>query len=167
MIPLRPGSPDRQGPQNQFIQGPSDPLEFQSDPFTEALISRIENSPCEKFSDAQLDALRQSLLKSRGRVSHAIDIRLSLNLIVHRFYLVFFLGRDRRRAIRKTDEERRRRASLCFQALILLLLAVVLSAGFLIFSAVGLYIIKSVLGIDLFPDKHLWDFFGSSLLVEK
>jgi len=88
-----------------------------------------------------------------------IDTRVSIPLYFARYYIVFLLGRDLRRSTRTILLERRRDSSqaagftLVF-TLIWNILLILLVAGFVI-----IYYLKSTMGIDIFPDMHLWDIF--------
>jgi len=75
-----------------------------------------------------------------------------------RFYLVIYLGNDCRKKTRLLDE-RTFRALLKF--VIKWFITVVLwGATFIVLGSV-IYYAKSVMGIDIFPEKHMWDFMPS------
>ncbi|MCP3670456.1 MAG: hypothetical protein GY814_08475 [Gammaproteobacteria bacterium] len=129
------------------------------DPFTENILANIPLEIRRGFSSDQLTALRTALATAHDRSRHMIDARVSIPLYFARYYIVFLLGRDLRRSTRKILLERRRDSSqaagftLVF-TLIWNILFVLLVAGFVI-----IYYLKSTMGIDIFPDMHLWDIF--------
>lgn len=110
----------------------------------------------ESFSTTQLDHLQQAIRDSR-HVIHPVDLRWTLNFWRFRYYFVFLAGRDRRALTRK-QESFFRRTELTFLF------------GFLTFSVLFgllvLYLVKSALGIDLFPNHSLgiWDWFQAKYL---
>jgi hypothetical protein len=103
------------------------------------------------FTEAQLASLRLALgARSWGR--HAVDVRGTVVFWRWRYYYVFLLGRNRRELTRREKQ------------LSLLLQAVFLSALLLLSTLLGLlvlYLVKSALGIDLFPGFSLgiWSWF--------
>lgn len=83
---------------------------------------------------------------------HRVDIRKSFPFLRKRYYLVFLLGRDMRRYARKES------------TLFRVLMTGLVTFGILFCIAsllLGLYMIKSALGIDLFEHFHLglWDWY--------
>jgi hypothetical protein len=106
------------------------------------------------FSPEQLQILRSLLESATPKPAPKIvDLRFGVDLLIDRFYIVLFVGKDRRRQQR-----------LYFPELISKwgnqLAAVVLLVGVnLVISLVilmGAYLVKSALGIDLTPG-HLAD----------
>jgi hypothetical protein len=91
--------------------------------------------------------------------NHLIDARFNVSLFFGRFYLVFQFGRDRRETRQSIFAERRRKAHVAMSLMMFSLLTLDIIA-FLPGLFFLLYILKSALGINLFPNKHLWDFLG-------
>ncbi|GIU36400.1 hypothetical protein L2719_14860 [Shewanella schlegeliana] len=107
----------------------------------------------DSFSEPQLLYLRRALINNRWQ-KHMIDSRGSFYLpfIGWRFFYVFLFGRNKRAYSRKEKQ----------LSLALFLLSIV--AFILISIAFGLlllYLLKSMLGIDLFEGTSLeiWDWF--------
>ncbi len=120
------------------------------DPFLERFFSRISREMAESFSDEQLLAVKQAFADQVGR-DHAIDLRLSLPLLFRRYYMVFIAGPERRdQSRRRRDRSNNRiakRTNVVFMIFMLIF-------GF--FSIIGmLYLLKSALGIDLWPNSSL------------
>jgi hypothetical protein len=85
-------------------------------------------------------------------------VRVTLHLFFERLYFVLLIGKDRRKSTRKLLVERRQRASFMAGAVFI---GILFLNVFMTVTVVGffiLYFVKSFLGIDIFPDMHLWDF---------
>jgi hypothetical protein len=129
-----------------------------NDPFINAIISHIPLDVQKTLTLVQRDALIDALTKARSEGGHLIDVRVTLHLFFERLYFVLLIGKDRRQATRKILIERRQKASFMAGAVFILVLFLNV---FLTVSVLGffiLYFAKSFLGIDIFPDQHLWDF---------
>lgn len=121
------------------------------DEFTQGLMKRLPPHLRDSFSEEQLDALRIAFGARRwGR--HAIDLRGTLPFGRSRFYFVLLAGHNRRDAPRWQQE-----LTLATKAFGLTL--------FLLFCGLvglaALYLLKSALGIDIFPNYSLglWSWF--------
>lgn len=127
-------------------------------PAIKKLLSRMPEHVASSFTDEQLTHLLTAV-GSRSWGKHKVDFRGTFKLPFYqwRYYYVLLAGRNYRELSRKE-----RRMSL--------LITTVISTLFLMFSAVlgllVLYLIKSALGIDLFPGFSLgiWGWFKSSFL---
>lgn len=126
---------------------------IKNDPVIKNLLARMPQSVADSFNDEQLTNL-MTAIGSRSWGNHTVDKRGTFKIPLYkwRFYYVLLLGRNYRELSRKE-----RQFSLISVA--------IFSTLFLIFSAsVGLlvlYLIKSALGIDLFPGFSLgiWHWF--------
>jgi hypothetical protein len=83
-----------------------------------------------------------------------VDLRFSVDLILARFYVVLFVGKDRRQQKRPYLPARMARVGNIVAAVILLLGLNLLISLFIFLFA---YLTKSAIGIDLFPSQHLAD----------
>lgn len=83
-----------------------------------------------------------------------VDLRFTVDLILGRFYVVLFVGKERRRGSRSHLPPRATRVGNAIAAIVLLvgLNLLITSVLFLL-----LYLLKSALGIDLFAGEHLID----------
>lgn len=128
-----------------------EPLEIRDDPFVVGLLGRMPGTVRESFTDEQLLALKVALGARQWR-RHSIDARGTLGFWRWRYYYVVVAGRERRHLTRR--EEQLARAG-----------KFALLAGFLVCSVLCgllvLYLVKSALGIDLFPHYSLglWGWF--------
>lgn len=112
----------------------------------------------ESFTDEQLTHLLTAV-GSRSWGKHKVDLRGTFKLPFYRwrYYYVVLAGRNHRELTRK---ERR----------ISIIITTVVSSLFLMFSAalglLVLYLVKSALGIDLFPNFSLgiWGWFKGTFL---
>jgi hypothetical protein len=122
-----------------------------SDPFIKGILDRLPGNLESDFTDEQLEGLKIALARQSWNV-HPIDFRKSIGFFRWRYYFVFIAGRNLRssklrgRGIIKTAESLFLTTLVIFTALFGLLFA---------------YLIKSALGIDLFPGFSLgiWDWF--------
>ncbi len=69
------------------------------DEFLAHYLRRIDPAVAASFTKEQRHAIR-IMFGDRGATRHAVDVRCTFPLGWRRFYLVFLLGRDRRRIIR-------------------------------------------------------------------
>lgn len=138
---------------NSIAETTSADRDIRSEPDMQQLLSRMPQEVASSFSDLQLIHLKMAI-GGRQWGSHKLDIRgtLTLPFTRWRYYYVFLFGRNRRRL-----SDREKQASLLMTAVILLLFfSVCIGIGLL-----GLYLVKSFAGIDLFPSFSLgiWDYF--------
>ncbi|MBL0709555.1 MAG: 3-phosphoshikimate 1-carboxyvinyltransferase [Colwellia sp.] len=123
-------------------------------PVIKKLLSKMPEAVAKSFNDEQLTHLLTAV-GSRSWGKHKIDFRGTFKLPFYhwRFYYVFLVGKNYREL---TRQEKR----MSF------LITTVISTLFLMFSIVlGLliiYLVKSALGIDLFPNFSLgiWSWFN-------
>lgn len=119
------------------------------------LLSGMEKSVADSFTEEQRKALQKSITNQDWH-QHNIDFRptLALPFLPWSFYLVFLVGINRRGLL---PAER-------FIAFTMLLF-IIFIIGLLIIGCafVLIYLLKSLLGIDLFPNESLgiWDQFKS------
>ncbi len=85
---------------------------------------------------------------------HLVDIRLTF-WFIKQWYFVLLLGEDIRKHVRIMPE-RKERTVLSF--VLNIVFYFILIMGILASLFIFFYIIKTIFGIDIFPDKHLTDF---------
>jgi len=119
------------------------------------LLSRMDKSVADSFTHKQRKAL-QKIMNTRDWHKHDVDFRptLALPFLPWNFYMVFLLGVNKREL---SPTERVMAAAMFL--LVLFVTGLVLIGGVF----VVLYLLKSWLGIDLFPNESLglWDEFKS------
>lgn len=129
---------------------------LREDPTIISLLSRMPEAVQNSFTEEQLANLRVAL-GARSWGKHKIDFRSTISFFSYRYYYVFVAGRNRRELSRAE-----KRKGLLIQS--------ILMSTFLVFcSMLGLlvlYLVKSALGIDLFPNFSLgiWSWFKENVL---
>jgi len=124
--------------------------------FTDAVMAHLGDDVLEAMAPEHVRALRGALRANAPLSRHPVDARGVIPLFFFRLYFVFGMGRDRRGKTRLIETRRRQRASA---AATTTLLTVMMSAAcWAIFM--GLYVVKSLLGIDLIEGFHLTTWFS-------
>ena len=132
---------------------PSSPVvaDIRQDDLIVKLLGRLPSSLAQTYTDEQLDGIKSALGPNTWG-GHFIDNRgtFKFPFIKWRFYYVFLLGKNKR-AYTRTEKK-------MSVAMLMLSITALILAGML-FGLLSLYILKSALGIDLFPDASLgiWD----------
>lgn len=121
------------------------------DPFIAGLKERLPEALRESFTEEQLEALKLAF-GTRSWGKHSVDLRGTVKFWHRRYYFVFLAGRNYRQLSRLEQE-----LSLLGKATVL---AVILLACGLV-GLLLLYLLKSALGIDIFPDYSfgVWTWF--------
>lgn len=131
-------------------------LQAQSeDSFVIGLKERLPDDLKDSFTPEQLSALKVAF-GARKWGQHSIDLRGTLRLWHWRYYFVFLAGRNRRDLSRR--EQQLSRMATAFALSLFLLFSIML--GLLV-----LYLVKSALGIDIFPNFSLgiWGWFKANV----
>ena len=130
---------------------------LRADPFTLSVLRRLGPEFVTKLDDRDRYHLIKSVTSCRPLQRHPVDIRGTIPLFFRSYYFVFLMGRDRRRNRKKLEKDRRG-ATSAFSSLAVMSYFI-LSFGILLLSvmAVVFYIVKALLDIDLFPDRHAAD----------
>lgn len=134
-----------------------DQLDTSSEIFASFTMNKIDKDVLATMTPEQVSAIRAALIASNRSQRHAIDLRGSFSLYFAHYYFVFFAGRDRRKntllkeAIRNNRGNKHFGIAFTYGGLLFALLVLGI-IGF--FSA---YWLKSELGIDINPNKHLED----------
>lgn len=125
------------------------------DAFTLHVMSKIEPQVLKSLNLVQLESIRSAISANAPFKRHPVDIRMVLPLFFVRLYCVVLIGSDSRSAQRTLESQRRQttfrisKHSLLYIALIAMIPT----------SLAILYVIKSSLGIDIFPNQHLYEIF--------
>ena len=126
--------------------------------FASFTMSKIDPKVRSSLSEEQQKAIWEALIASEKSNKHSIDVRGSFSLYLAHYYFVFFAGRDRRKSTHLVELVRNskgnKQASFLFTGIgIIFIGLIVLIVGFM-----TAYYLKSEMGIDIFPGKHLGDF---------
>jgi hypothetical protein len=125
------------------------------DPFTHHLLENIDPKVRDSLTPHQLSAIVRAAQTNQPMHRHPVDLRGVIPFFFARYYFVLVMGRDQRSAARRIEKHRWGWASLCIWTISLLLV----STPFIILVLVLLYFLKSALGIDLIPGRHVTDLF--------
>lgn len=111
-------------------------------------LERIDSYILESLNPEQLQAITSALEQAIPKSSpKLVDLRFVVDLVFSRFYIVLFVGKDRRKKQRNYTPKGIAKVGNLIAAVILLIgLNLVLSALILLFA----YLFKSAIGIDLF-----------------
>jgi hypothetical protein len=115
----------------------------------EYYLQQIEPSILASFNPKQIQAIINILAQAIPQPSPKIvDFRFNVDLIFSRFYLVLFVGKDRRKSRRQYVPEGIARIGNAIAVVLLLLGAnLVISGAVLLFA----YLLKSAVGLDFLP----------------
>lgn len=120
----------------------------------EYYLQQIEPDLLASFNPEQLQVITNILTQAIPQPSPKIvDFRFNIDLIFSRFYLVLFVGKDRRKSKRKYVSEGIARIGNAIAVVLLLLGANLVISGVILLFA---YLFKSAIGIDFFPG-HISD----------
>ncbi|MEE3716416.1 hypothetical protein V2H45_06640 [Tumidithrix elongata RA019] len=112
-------------------------------------INQIDPAVLARFDPEQLEAVRAVLDRAIPRPSPKIvDLRFMVDLVIVRFYIVLFVGKDRRYGDRQYPLPKVTKFANIIAAILLLLAVNLAISAFVLLLA---YLVKSGLGIDLFP----------------
>ncbi|NHC33690.1 hypothetical protein [Scytonema millei] len=120
----------------------------------EYYLQQVEPNILASFNTEQLQVIINILTQAIPQPSpKIIDFRFNIDLIFSRFYLVLFVGKDRRKRKRQYIPERLARIGNAIAVVILLLGTNLVISGVILLFA---YLFKSAVGIDFFPG-HISD----------
>jgi hypothetical protein len=130
--------------------------ELRNEPFVRNLLEKLPAGARETFSDEQLLALKVAL-GGRAWGVHAVDLRWTLRFWRSHYYFVLLAGRNRRELSRREREV----ARIALALVLAIFLATSVALGLLV-----LYLLKSAMGVDIFPGFSLgvWGWFKESFL---
>ncbi len=130
------------------------------DPFTDHVFRNMSPEVRATFTDAQALAIQEALARAQqtARARHLLDIRFSIPFYWARYYVVLLLGRDERARIRTVLKQRRVSTSRLLRGLGVLALLGMTFVGLVVVVLFVLYLLKSWMGVDFFPERHLRDF---------
>jgi hypothetical protein len=123
---------------DQFSQNRSQPDYY---------ITRLPEEEKLSFSENQMKILHKLLNAAIPKPSpKIIDLRFTVDLLFDKFYVVLFIGKERRRDIRSRNFLSGNRV-LNFSAAVFLLMAINLTFSVTIFML--MYLVKSIVGVNL------------------
>ncbi|WP_075187216.1 hypothetical protein [Teredinibacter haidensis] len=125
----------------------------ETDAYTQHVMGAIDPEVFKTLNLVQLQGIRAAICANAPFRKHPVDIRGTLPLYFLTYYFVFLMGKDRRSATRERERLRLRyMKGLGAFAFVYTFIAAAIPLLFLV-----LYLLKSLLGIDIFSDQHLSD----------
>ena len=120
------------------------------------VLNKIDSDILKSLTEEQLAAIEGATNACQLREKHGFDLRRKINLFFMKYYFVFLIGRYRHAYIEDLEAELTKKVYLIGNLvyLIFITLAIIFSA------VVGLYLIKTLLGIDIFPGVHMGRYLG-------
>ncbi|WP_088894090.1 hypothetical protein [Leptolyngbya ohadii] len=106
------------------------------------------------FTPDQFEAVKEAFELATKPAPKLVDLRFVVDLIFDRYFVVLLVGKDRRQSRRAYLPERMSRVGNTIAAVLLL---VGLNLLITLVIALLAYLVKSAIGIDVFPDAHLAD----------
>jgi len=105
------------------------------------------------FTPEQLAALDVAVARTRPhRATHKLDYRVSLPLLGRRYYVVLLAGKERRSLSRISGDGQNTTWRLSVAYAILMS---VIATGGIVAAVVLLYVVKSMVGLDLFEEHSV------------
>jgi hypothetical protein len=126
------------------------------EPLLKKALSKMPEDVQSSFTHEQLQGIKAAMQATTWK-KHSVDIRSSISFFSYHYYYVLIAGRDKRTMTREEIRFKR----LMYLTFITLFLTFSALFGLLI-----LYLIKSAMGIDLFPHFSLgiWTWFKGTFL---
>lgn len=120
------------------------------------LADYLDTLPAElraSFSEAQLEAVKQLLSAASPKPTpKLVDLRFLVNFLAYRYYIVFFVVKDRRQRVRSQPvQPMASKGNLVTAMLVLIGINLLIS----LFIVLVLFLIKSVVGYSLLPHTYL------------
>lgn len=130
-------------------------MSIKIDDHTDAFTLHVYNSIDEKvrasFTPTQVHAIETAIRANKPFQKHPVDVRGVVPLFFARFYFVFLMGRDRRQKVKRKEASRRKESAVTSAVI-----SVYILCGLVLPVIAGLlYLLKSFVGVDLFPEEHL------------
>lgn len=127
------------------------------DPFIKEFLDKLPTDQQNSFSDDQLQAVKIAF-GARTWGIHSVDIRGTFKLLRWRYYYVVLAGRNHR-SLSRLETQTYRAAEIMFISLFILIST--------LFGLLVIYLIKSAMGIDLFPGFSfgIWGWFKDAFLT--
>jgi hypothetical protein len=124
----------------------------------EFLFSRIPAHIRDLLTSEQRQEIINAFLRMSLERNSPIKLETTFPFFFRRYFMVIWLGRDRRKSTAATESARRELVPLPIRTFFYLTVLWAVLACFGLLAFMGLYWLKSFLGIDIFPGHHLKDF---------
>ena len=112
----------------------------------------LDETTANELTSEQRKSIERAIIATGLGSNNKVDIRKSISIFNKRYFFVFLLGRDFRQQLRNESP---------FAVFIMTLLIALGVLSLFSLAVVTLYLIKSALGIDIFPNFSfgIWDWF--------
>ncbi|OCH13232.1 hypothetical protein A6E05_08870 [Aliivibrio sp. 1S165] len=112
----------------------------------------LDETTTSELTSEQQKSIERAIIATGLGSNNKVDIRKSISIFNKRYFFVFLLGRDFRQQLRNESP---------FAVFIMTLLIALGVLSLFSLAVVTLYLIKSALGIDIFPNFSfgIWDWF--------
>ncbi len=126
-------------------------IDHHTDAFTHHVYESIDANVRATLTPTQVHAIETAIRANKPYQKHPFDFRGVIPLFFFRMYFVLLMGRDKRKPTRDKEAHRRHKTALGSALLsVYVMLCMLLPIGFL-----ALYVLKSLMGIDLIEGVHL------------
>jgi len=126
-------------------------IDHHTDAFTHHVYESIDANVRATLTPTQVHAIETAIRANKPYQKHPFDFRGVIPLFFFRMYFVLLMGRDKRKPTRDKEAHRRHKTALGSALLsVYVILCMLLPIGFL-----ALYVLKSLMGIDLIEGVHL------------
>ncbi|GGF62767.1 hypothetical protein [Alteromonas lipolytica] len=134
--------------------------------FADYTISRLAPEIRESLTNRQLNGIREAIFATQSGSHHKVDCRFTVPLFLARYYVVFLVGRDRRKKTRLLEMRRNQSGNIQLAPLMSFLLLSLLICLLWLAVFITLYWLKRELGIDIFENFHLMDLLPRGVVDE-
>lgn len=112
----------------------------------------LDETTANELTSEQRKSIERAIIATGLGSNNKVDIRKSISIFNKRYFFVFLLGRDFRQKIRNESP---------FALFMMTLLTTLGVLTLFCLAILTLYLIKSALGIDIFPNFSfgIWDWF--------
>lgn len=128
-----------------------------TDAYVEYTLSRLPRDVLNGLTDQQLGAIRNALGNQFESSRHAVDLRIRVPLFFRSYYVVLFMGRDRRRTVINTERYRLELLPKGLRRGLFVAASTLVLCVFVLCLLTLIYLVKSAMGLDIFKNIHLYD----------
>jgi len=128
------------------------------DPYTHAVLQKLGVDALNSFTEEQRQKLIESISACRPLQKHPVDLRGVISFFFVRFYFVILIGRDKRKKTKQVEVSRRKTTGIAGGITSGIFTVTLVTLILLVVFFILAYGLKSAMGINIFPEKHLCDF---------
>ena len=128
------------------------------DPYTHAVLQKLGVDTLNSFTEEQRQKLIESISACRPLQKHPVDLRGVISFFFVRFYFVILMGRDKCKKTKQVEINRRKTTGVAGGITAGIFTVTLVTLILLVVFFILAYGLKSAMGINIFPEKHLCDF---------